>query len=215
MQVTWRIGEDAAQARLKEFLEAGLDDYSSAYIGFLAAFALPDDYPFPLYVGATHYDRNLSLTDTSAGARDAVDPGKNSGWARLWDNTWHEISNHDEDAGRINDPRNGPLGFTWPFHTGTAAREQWPQVTVGDYVDYDAHYLDRIQATVQGDLPLWPVIVWIKYVGTAGALDGIFCVPSGGVLSAETVITIAAVNYRVFRVRAKAGGMCFWAVRED
>ena len=27
MQITWRIGEDAAQARLKEFLEAGLDDY--------------------------------------------------------------------------------------------------------------------------------------------------------------------------------------------
>lgn len=27
MRATWRIGEDAAQARLKEFLEAGLDDY--------------------------------------------------------------------------------------------------------------------------------------------------------------------------------------------
>lgn len=202
--------------RLFIVTKKGISDYTSAYIGFMSQFAQPDDYPFPLYVGATTDDLNETLTSTNADIRDAVDPGNNGkAMFRRWDNTWKYVTNHDGDSGRINDPVRDPNAWTWPFHTGNSGRNAWPDNTIGDYVDWDAHFLDRIDPTVQGDLPFIPVIVMDRVNGNVGALDGIFCVPRGGVLSPEQVITIAAVNYRVFNTRSKVNGMNFYAVRED
>ncbi|HEY7824248.1 MAG TPA: hypothetical protein VIG24_15505 [Acidimicrobiia bacterium] len=192
----------------------GVDDYTSAYLGFLSAFAIPDDYPFPLYQGATNNSRFSELSDTNANLRDFADPGTNGAFVRLWDNTWEQLDNHSTDAGRVNDPFQAPHFYTWPFHTGSSARSVWPDNTIGDYVDYDAHWLDRIEPTDQGDVPLIPVLVFSKQWGAVGALDGVFAVPQAGVISPEQVLTISAVNYRVFRVRDKSGGMVYWAILE-
>ena len=204
-----------SSTRLFVVTKSGIDDYSSAYIGFLGAFAVPDDWAFPLYVGATYNDRTALLTDTGAAIRDAVDPGIDCAYVRLWDNNWQSIGNHNNDAGRINDPIQFPEYFTWPFHTGWASQEQWPDSTIGDYIDWDAHWLDRLEPTAQGDLPLFPVIIMSREHGNIGALDGIYCAPQGGVYSPEQVLTIATVDYRIFSVRDKSGGMVYWAVLED
>lgn len=204
-----------SSSRVFIVVKSGVDDYSSAYVGFMSSFATPDDYPFPLYVGGTCSSRTGTLSDTAASFRDAVDPGSNAAFYRSWDNSWVQVANHFTLAGSVNDPRDIPEAWTWPFHGGHSGRGVWPDNTVGDYVDYDSHFLDRIEATTQGDLPLFPVIIMDRTYGNVGALDGIFCIPQGGVVSPEQVITISAVNYRVFRVRDKSGGMVYWAVRED
>jgi hypothetical protein len=196
--------------------KSGISDYSSVYVGFMAAFAQPDDYPFPLYVGATTDDINETLSSSNADVRDCVDPG--DGWKakfRSWDNTWNSVENHNGAAGSINDPIFNPVSYTWPYHIGQAGRGTWPNNVIGDHVDWDAHWLDRIEPTEQGDLPFIPVIVMNRPAGSVGALDGIFCVPRGNVLSPEQVITISATNYRIFSTRSKTGGMNFYAVRED
>lgn len=205
-----------SDSRIFIVVKKGVSDYTSAYIGFLSQFALPDDYPFPLYVGGTTDDLTEFLNSTNANVRDAVDPGDgSSALYRNWDNEWISVENHLNGTGVVNDPNPLPDAWTWPFHTGQAGRNEWPDNTVGDRVDWDAHYLDRIDATVQGDLPFIPVIVMNSTYGNIGALDGIFCVPSGGLLSAEQTITISSVDYRIFNTRSKIQGMNFYAVRED
>lgn len=194
--------------------KSGVDDYTSAYCGFLAAFAQPDDYPFPLYIGATTENRTDTMSATNADLRDFADPGQTAAYVRLFDNTWQQVQNHNGDLGRINDPTVFPSYYVWPFHSGSSGRNAWPDNTIGDYVDWDAHWLDRIEPTDQGDLPLIPAIVVSKEHGNLGALDGVFCVPQGAVLSPEQLLTISATNYRVFRVRDKSGGMVYWAVLE-
>jgi hypothetical protein len=194
---------------------AGIADYTSAYVGFMAQYALPDDYPFPLYVAATTDSDSESLSSTNADVRDAMDPGNNQK-AKYRDavNVWKSVTNHNGDAGRVNDPVPSPASYIYPFHDGGQGRNVWPDSTIGDHTNWDAHWLDRIDPTVQGDLPFIPLIIANRTDGHVGALDGVFATPRGGVLSPEQVVTISGVNYRVFPTRQKTNGMNFYAIIE-
>lgn len=195
-------------------VKSGIADYTSAYCGFMSQFALPDDYPFPLYVGATTDSITEGLTSANADVRDFVDPGNGSkAMYRASDGLWRSVTNHDGQT-TVNDPTPIPASWNAPYHTGDQNRNNWPDNTIGDYTGWDAHWLDRIDPTVQGDLPFMPVIVTHYVDGHIGALDGVFAVPRGSVLSPEQVITIAAVNYRVFSTRTKVGGMNYYAIIE-
>jgi hypothetical protein len=204
--------------RLFIVIKNGVADYNSAYIGFLAAFATPDDWPFPLYVGAACKDATEYLSDASAAVRDAVDPGtEGRAKYRRWDNDWQSVGNH-QDVDATNRPVQNPTCWTWPYHVGQTyggGSINLPNQVVGNPNGFDFHFLDHIDPTEQGDLPLFPVIVTQDSDGNVGALDGIFCVPRGGVLAPEQVLTISSVDYRVFSTRAKTGGHNFYAVRED
>lgn len=181
----------------------------------MSQYALPDDYPFPLYVGATTDNSDASLGSANANLRDGVDPGNGScAKFRGADGVWQAVTNHDA-ATTINDPVENPLAWTYPFHSGASLRNAWPDNTYGDYSAWDVHWLERIDPTVQGDLPFLPVILVDLVDGHVGALDGVFCTPRGGVLAAEQVVTISAVNYRVFSTRAKGNGMNYYAIIES
>ena len=194
--------------------KSGVSDYTSVYAGFMSQFALPDDYPFPLYVGATGDDPLVGLASSAANMRDFVDPGDGSAAKFRGSNaTWQAVTNHGSST-TINDPVFNPQSWTFPYHSGASLRNDWPDNTFGDYVTYDAHWLDRIDPTVQGDLPFIPVIVVDKTDGHISALEGVFCVPRGGVMTPEQVVTISGVNYRVFSTRSKASGMNFYAIDE-
>ena len=203
-------------------IKSGVADYTSCYAGFLAAFATPDDYPFPLYVAATSDQVTDTMGVSNSGYRSMADPGELAGQVRLWDNTYYPVGNHRDLAGRDDLVVEIPAAWTWPYHVGTtdgninSSREGvWPSTVVGNSNTYDTHWLNMIDPTDQGDLPIIPVIVQVRPFGNIGALHGVFCVPGGGVLAPEQVITISAVNYRVFTTRDYLNGHNFFMIRED
>lgn len=201
--------------RLIVVVRSGAHDYTSAYVGFLSAFATPDQWPFPLAAIATSPDLDTYLFgDNNARLSSAADPGQNGGVVRTWDGTQLEIGNRPNNiASNLYLDR----GDTWvsPYFYGCSGRNGWPGDHTGDSVSYLSHFFDRIDPTVQGHLPLFPCVVQDRLYGNLGVLDGLFGIPGGGVLTALQVITIAGQNYRVFPNRTRREGVAWFAVRED
>lgn len=203
-------------SRIIIVLKNGLDDYTSAYIGFLSSFADPDNYPFPLFCGATDSDYRDSISGTFSNTRSFCDPGDNfTAKVRLWNNVWYSVENANGSSGLVDDPDIGSDAWVWPWSTGSAGEGSFPFAAVGDTRYGDAHYLDRLDPTLQGDLPFIPAIVMQRPYGNVGSLEGVFCSPRGGILSPEQVVTIGGNTYKVFSNRAKTGGNHYYVIRED
>lgn len=202
--------------RVVVVVKTGVDDYSSIYAGFLAAFAQPDDYPFPIYVGAmTNRWTSASSSDTNSGYRDMHDPGWLGAAFRDWNGNWVNVNNHDRDSISDDNWTSTSSAWIWPLHVGVADRAAWPFSVVGDHTNSAAHYLSRVDPTEQGDLPVIPCILQHDPYGNIGALDGVFVVPGGGVLAPEATFSISGTTYRVFSTRDKAAGNNYYAIRED
>ncbi len=197
---------------------SGAQDYTSSYCGFMSPFAQPDDYPFPLLISTTMPDPNTYSSGTvNARLSMCADPGLNAAVMRLWDGTLNNIGNRPDDPGSNRYLQTPTTAWVWPYHVGvanrpTAPREGW----VGDYFDYDsAHAFDYFRATQQNDLPLIPCMVQQWPYGNIGVMDGVFAIPSGGLLTPTQLITIGAVNYRVFPNRTRREPVSWMAIRED
>lgn len=201
--------------RLIVVVRSGAQDYTSAYVGFMSAFATPDQWPFPLVCTATSVDdASYSFRDSNARLSSAADPGLAAGMCRLWDGTQLTIGNRPNNvASNLYLER----GDTWvsPYFYGCSGRTDWPGDHSGDWVDYLGHLFDRIDPTVQGHLPLFPCVVQDRLYGNLGVLDGLFGIPGGAVLTALQVITINGQDYRIFPNRTRREGVNWMAVRED
>jgi len=191
----------------------GLDDYTSAYAGFTAAFALPADWAQPLAIMATA-DTRSNITSTEAYLSSFCDPGE-FGQARWldWNNVWSTITNRNGTATLLYEAT--PLNWVFPWHVGINGDGTWPRTTVGDNDTFNTHWLDKMQPTEQGDLPIIPATIWNRTYGAMGVLDGVYAVPGGGIVTVEQVITIAAQDYRVFASREDRDGQNFFLIRED
>lgn len=199
-------------------VKSGVDDYTSAYLGFMLPFATPDDYPFPLFQGGTVDVLTARMSTVNSGYRAFCDPGNGAGCAgyRRWDNVWTRVQHHSSAGSLSESPLAFPTAWVWPWHVGaTGFSDSFPNTTVGGYSTFTQHFLDRLDPTDQGDLPLIPAVVMAQNFGNVGVLDGVFAVPRGGVLSPEQVLTISGTNYRVFSNRNKSGGQHYYAVRAD
>lgn len=196
---------------------SGAQDYTSSYVGFMSAFGSPDDYPFPLIISTTAPDAfTYSSGVVNARLSSCADPGLNAAIARLWDGTLVNIGNRQDNSASNRYLEKPATGWMWPYHTGSAARPAWPNGWVGDYFDYDAaHAFDYFRATEQGDLPLIPCTFQHGTFGNIGVLDGVFALPSGGLLTPLQLLTIGGVNYRVFPNRTRREPVAWMAVRED
>lgn len=198
-------------------VKSGVDDYTSAYLGFMLPFANPDDFPFPLFQGATADTLTARMSTTNSKFRAFCDPGDGGCAAvRRWDNVWQRVANQQDAGGASDRPLADPSAFTWPWHVGgTDLGTSFPSTTVGGSNTFTQHFLDRIDPTSQGDLPMIPAIVMNDTFGNLGVLDGVFCVPRGGVLSPEQVVAISGTDYRIFSNRNRSGGQHYYAVRAD
>ncbi|UXO93748.1 distal tail protein [Pseudanabaena phage Pan1] len=196
---------------------SGTQDYTSSYVGFMSAFGTPDQYPFPLMISTTSVDQTTYVSGSSnSRLSSCADPGRNGTVVRLWDGTLIYPDNRPDNSATSNLYLQTPSsGWVWPYHTGSAARGDWPLSQIGDYVDYAGHFLDRMIPTAQGTLPLFPCVVQSADYGNIGVLDGVFAVPGGGVLTPLQVLTIGGVNYRVFPNRTRRDGVNWMAIRED
>lgn len=190
-------------------------DYTSMYLGFGAAFAQPDDWGFPLLTIGTS-ETDSSLVDINNRLSSCADPGASgSGRIRLWDNIWDSIQNRANSS--VQGLMDGsPEVHIHPYHMGRGQGDgTFPFAMVGDNDSAGSHFLDAIEPTEQGDLPFFSCIVQHYIYGNIMALDGIYAVPGGGVLTPEQVINIGGQNYRIFPNRSRRDGNDFFAVRED
>lgn len=192
-----------------------VSDYTSAYLGFGAAFAQPDDWGFPLFIGATA-DGFDSIADTGNEQSMFCDPGPNgAARVRLWDNTWQTIVNRAESS-VDNLIFTGSDYSVHPWSPGSGVGDgNFPYCQWGDNDTGGSHILDNMDPTLQNDLPVFSAIVQSRIYGNLMALDGIFAIPGGGLISPEQVINIGGQDYRVFPNRSRRDGNSFFLVRED
>lgn len=203
--------------RIVLITRSGAQDYASSYVGFHSAFAVPDDYPFPLYVGST----SLDVTTYTAGESNArlssiQDPGLNAAYFRRWDGVIRSVENRPNNNASNLYLQKPAESWMWPMHFGNTDRADWPVGYGSDYADYvGPHMFDFIVATQQNHLPMFPATIMEDPYGNIGVLDGVFAIPGGGVLSPEQVITISGQDYRVFPNRTRREDTAWFAVRED
>lgn len=196
---------------------SGAQDYTSTYLGFMSAFATPDDYPFPLGVFSTMPDATTySSVSSNARLSSCADPGLNAASVRLWDGSIITPGNRpDNNASNLYIEI--PTTWMFPYHAGkNTTGVVWPEGMFSDYNDYTpGHFFEFTIPTVQGHLPLIPCTVVNFTYGNIGSLDGVFALPSGGTLTPTQVIVIGGQNYRVFPNRTRREGIAWFAIRED
>jgi len=204
--------------RILLITRSGAQDYTSTYIGFMSAFALPNDYPFPLLISTTMPDRfTYTSGDVNARLSSMADPGLSATACRLWDGTLI-VPNNRPSTGTSNLYLQKPTNsWVWPYHFGsTGISSSWPGAIGSDFHDYSpAHIFDYVSATQQNALPLIPCTVMHDPYGNIGVMDGVFAIPSGGILTPTQLITIGIQNYRVFPNRTRRESVAWFAVRED
>lgn len=203
--------------RLILVTRSGAQDYTSSYIGFLSAFATPDDYPFPLYVGATMPDYSSYVSgDTNARLSSCADPGLNAAAVRLWDGTVVSVGNRPDSSTQNQYLQTPNAAWVWPYHLGSNVRAIWPYDQGSDWYDYvGAHLFDYVRATEQSQLPIFPCVVTHDPYGNIGVLDGVFAIPSGGLLTPTQTITVDGNTYRIFPNRTRREPVAWMAIRED
>lgn len=181
--------------------------YTSAYAGFLLPWATPEQYPFPLYIGASRAVLD-NYTSTLSGFRHMADPGYGSATVRSWDGTWKTVANHHNtnstdyptcgDASAHND------AFVWPYlaarygdGNGTTSK----YTTVWNYAGAatsDGGVIDSLVPTSQGERMMLPCTVLGGQAPIGiGALDGVYF-PAGSGLSPEQTATYSGRTFRAF-----------------
>lgn len=184
-------------------------NYLSMYAGFMLPFALPSEYPYPLYIGANY--RTPELPSESNNSNSFIlAPGDGSAmYRRRTSNLWYAVENQII-SGTSPSPAAGERAFLWPAGVGPRSLapnvnnpEQWSHAGFNsmrpnandESVVIQAHLIDMQDRTV------------------VGAIEGLFAT-SGFGRTAEQTITVGATTYRLFpRVfRSTAGD--FMAIAE-
>lgn len=198
---------------------SGSQDYTSSYVGFTSAFATPQDFPFPLYVGSTSPDVSAhNSAESNARLSSIQDPGLECGMVRLWDGTLKFVENRPVDASAERYLISTPTRETWmwPMYFGSTGRGNWPAAHGSDWADgVPAHMFQYIVPTQQNHLPLFPATIMNDPYGNVGVLDGVFSIPGGSALSPEQIITISGQDYKVFPNRTRRLDTAWFCVRED
>jgi hypothetical protein len=218
--ISYRIYSNSK--RLILITKTGATDYTSSYVGFLSAFALPDYYPFPLTMSATSPSRSAYNLATSDNVLSSMaDPGFGCIVSRYWDGIIRTGGNRAAGAtdGYTVSGTSSPFPFVWPHFFGkSTSNERWPNNRGGGTTGTmysNQTLMEKLIATQQNDLPLFPAIVIDHQYGSLGALDGVFILPGWNILAAEQTMTINSVNYRIFPNRTRRLGASWFAVRED
>jgi len=196
---------------------SGAQDYACTYIGFHSAFAVPDDYPFPLVSASTCSDGGtVDVSDFNASYSVPDEPGQSSFVVRLWDGSLIYPFNRVSNATTNLQAQYPTDSWIWPKHLGNTQRANWPSQWGGDWADnVPPNGWDFVSATAQADVPFFPVTIQHETYGNIGVLDGLFSVPGAGSLTPTQVIAIGGQDYRMFPNRNRRNDSNWFAVRED
>jgi len=155
-----------------------------------------------------------SLSSSGTRIRDGQDPVNESAWYRNWSGDWVKVVNHDNHVSRTEDWYGNPTAVVWPKHIGVSDRTNYPYSIMGDNADPEGHWMKNTDPTLQGDLPVIPSAVLDTTYGMIGAMEGVFVIPSGSVLLAESTFVIGVDTYRVFTTRSHSDGNQYYAIKE-
>lgn len=201
--------------------QTGSADYTSTYIGFMGAFALPDYYPFPLLAVSTASNRDYTSNVANNGLSSIADPGYGALWCKKWDglNSFGGNRNFGATEGLSASGSVGPFPMVWPCHFGSSdTNQRWPTNKGGNTqgsLYTNQHLFEFLVATQQTDLPLFPCVIFDRTHGNLGVMTGVFALPGGGILAPQQVLVIGGQNYRVFPNRTRRQGVSWFAVKED
>lgn len=184
--------------------------YMSMYAGFFLPFALPAEYPFPYYIGATR--AFLSTYDeANAGQRSFYDPGPGGGSLLSRESrTWSVVQN-GQDQGNVLDSYGGSNNnaITWPLRL--------PQGEDDFQAYYDTAWSQfrLLRPLLNGVMPLWQVQLYdTPNNEMVGALDGTF-VTGGFNRAPEQTIVVGAKTYRLFINVGRNTPKHYFAVEES
>lgn len=202
--------------RIIAVLKTASGDYMSFYAGFLAAYGNPDQYPFPLYLGAsTSVSANLRWDEVNPANGCFFDPGSLGGQVMDPLGLWSGVGNQSGTAGSVLDPLTSSDNFIYPWYTGSAISSYVSRSPSGSTAGSgSSHWLGNMLATVQGDLPAFDATLYNKTYGALGTLQGVTGLPGGGVLSPETTLTVGLSTYRIFPNRTRRLGNNWIAIKE-
>lgn len=183
--------------------------FVSAYAGFILPYALPSEYPYPLFIGATSYleSRSYSESDyyTSAfwkmgyGYRNTVEGRVDSAvQLRLVSGLWlpfkqNYVATYDLNAGMI-----------WPYRSNNFSSNT--DLGIGN-----------LTKNTDGSYSILPVVLYSSTYDTKdvfGELDGVYHT-SGIDLNSEDTLTIGGDTYLVFQNVEDVGRNDFAAILRE
>lgn len=182
--------------------------YVSCYAGFFLPYALPAEYPYPYYIGAT-YNTLQPYNLNNSGMRSFCDPGTGAAYymnrSAL---TWEQVANSFQEVN--SDDAYGPFegGRIWPYgQTRSNSTESALQ-------DMSVGFFYCMRPPVGGKMPMYQCqIMDSHYRVISGALDGVFAVPGFNRVSEQTIVE-GAVTYRLFIQQNRNTPKGFFAVEE-
>jgi hypothetical protein len=181
--------------------------YMSMYAGFFLPYALPAEYPFPYFVGAT-YNSLQPYNVNNSGARCFADPGVGGGaYLRRTGLDWGTVRNHSQITGDVDGYGVSSQGFLWPYRV--------PSTTINDGVsEVNFSWFNRMRPLANGKMPMWQIHIMDAGDNTiAGLLDDVYA--TGGFNRvAEQIIEVGADDYRLFQNINRATPRHFFAIKE-
>jgi hypothetical protein len=197
----WIYGND------RRFIIVAVCDnvYCTLYAGFGLPFALPAEYPFPLYIGGMF--SSLAVPGfADARNRFPIDPGDGSAYYRMRAAAgWRKLANHAASIGDVN-VNAGTDTCMWPHrvprgYSGSSATDDW-----------NIRGMTHMRPNVAGEMPIFqPHIIDPAALNMPMALDGIYAAP-GFARSPEQQFTIGGVTYDLFLNAARNTGRDYLAI---
>lgn len=195
--------------------------YSSLYAGMFLPWATASEYDFPYYYGG---DSNEAVvyTDVNTRRNHFIRPSYTGAWWRDWAGSWGHVDNQQKNQTDSNRPQASSRGFIWPQGFASANLiSTFPLSWSGKNSAGSGNgWMDFLQPTVQGDLPVFPCLLGLNISDTAvgnaglvGGLDGAWTAPGVGVTAGQT-ITFDSRTFRLFPNVFRLDGSNWMAVEE-
>lgn len=180
--------------------------YVSMHAGFFLPFALPDEYPFPLYI-AGNMNALQEYNYGNSDSRFFIDPGINTAYyRRRLSGVWAALRNHGSTTD-LDDVFEENSVHMWPHRCGRAQgnndQSLWPYT-----------FLQNMKPNLSGELPMFTPHIIDTYMGLIpGALDGVY-VTGGFNRVPEQVVTWSGRNFRLFPNIFRSRPKDFMAIEE-
>lgn len=181
--------------------------YCPCYAGMFLPFAVPDEYPQPLFVAAPYFQA-ASPNVSNSGNRFFADPGDGGAYYLSRSSlVWTSIRNHAATPSAATDYNNDEPIIIWPHRSTVGVSAAAPE-------DWNDDGLTFMRPNAAGERMLMQShIVNATARLMPGALDGAFAVPGFG-LTATQQISVSSRDFRVFPNITRTGGRDFMAIEE-
>ena len=180
--------------------------YLSMYAGFFLPFALPDEYPYPYFIGATVKDLR-AYNSANAMSRSFCDPGDSAAsYLRRLEMNWGTFR-HCSNSGSIDSYSAGENCVVWPYRV-FAVDTDYRSGSLANEI------FQMLRPNADGKMPLWQCHLLDSIGGVcAGMLDGVYA--TGGFNRvAEQIVSDGGTDYRLFQNTFRTRPKDFFAIEE-